>query len=242
MVISQGPEPVVEGLRRLQAMLEGGLADRKVEVAVASKRAELEAMFGRFGPARELVTGAKSLARELGDQIALSRALSDSARVEMLAASPASAEREARASYEILDRMGNVGNLASTAPHLGDIVYAQGRYDEAFDLSTYTQQITIEGDVDAEVRWRQLRAKTLAQRGRYDEAEALAREAVRIAAPTDYLDLHADAVFALAEVLQLAGRRSDAAGALREALELCRRKGNLVRATQAETSLAALGS
>ena len=138
--------------------------------------------------------------------------------------------------------MGNVGNLASTAPHLGDILYAQGRYDEAHQLSEFTERITIEGDVDAEVRWRWLRAKTLARRGQYDEAEAFAMKAVRIVAPTDYLDLHADALDGLAEVLRLAGRRSDAAAALRDALELRRRKGNLVGAARAESSLAELGS
>ena len=159
----------------------------------------------------------------------------------MLAGSQAAAEEEARASYEILERMGNVGNLASTAPHLGDIVYAQGQYDEARQLSEFTEGITIEGDVDAEVRWRWLRAKTLAQRGRFDEAEAFATEAVRIVAPTDYLDLHADALDALAEVLQLAGRRTEAAAALREAIELRRRKGNLVGASRAEAALAELG-
>jgi tetratricopeptide (TPR) repeat protein len=242
LVISQGPEPVVDGLRRLQAILEDGPADRKLEVAVASKRGELEAMLGRFEPARELVTRATSLAREIGDQIALSRALADSARVEMLAASPAAAERDARASYEILDRMGNVGNLASLAPHLGDILYAQGRYDEAHQLSEFTERITVKGDVDAEVRWRWVRAKTLARRGRYDEAEAFAMEAVRIAARTDYLDLHADALESQAEVLRLAGRRPDAAAALKESLELRRRKGNLVGAARAESSLAELGS
>jgi class 3 adenylate cyclase/tetratricopeptide (TPR) repeat protein len=242
LVISQGPEPVVEGLRRLQALLEGGPADRKVESSAASKSAELEAMVGRFGPARELITHAKSLAREVGDQIALARTLSDSARVEMLAASPAAAEMESRASYDILERMGNVGNLASTAPHLGDIVYAQGRYDEAHQLSEFTERITIEGDVDAEVRWRWLRGKTLARRGRFDEAEAFAMEAVRIVARTDYLDLHADALESLAEVLRLAGWRSDAAAALREALELRRGKGNLVGAARVESSLAELGS
>jgi tetratricopeptide (TPR) repeat protein len=242
LVISQGPEPVLECLDRLHAMLEGGPADRKVEVAVAAKCGELEAMLGRFGPARELITRATSLARELGDQIALSRTLGDSARVEMLAGSPAAAEREARVSYEILDRMGNVGNLASLAPHLGDTVYAQGRYDEAFDLSVFTEQITVEGDVDAEVRWRQLRAKTLARRGRHEEAEILAMEAVRMAAATDYFDLHADALFGLAEVLRLADRKSNAADALREALEVCRWKGNVVGAARAESSLAELGS
>jgi tetratricopeptide (TPR) repeat protein len=241
-VISQGPTSVVEGIHRLEAMLDGGPIDRKMEVAIASKRGELEAMRGRFAPAREQIARAEALARDLGDQIALCRALGDSARVEMLAGSPSVAEREARRSYEILDRMGNVGNLASTAPHLGDIVYAQGGFDEAFQLSEFTERITIQGDVDAEVRWRQLRAKTLARWGRHDEAKILATEAVRIVAATDYLDLHADALFDMAEVLGLAERSSDAASALREALELCRRKGNLVRAIQAESWLAALGS
>ena len=177
----------------------------------------------------------------MGDQIALARSLLDSSRVEMLADSPVTAEREARAGYEILDRMKSTGNLASAAPHLGDFLYAQGRYEEAEELAEFGERITIEGDVDAEVRWRQLRAKTLARRGRHDEAEPLVREAVRIVAPTDYLDLHADALFALAEVMQLAGRSSDAAEALRDALDVCRRKGNLVGAGRAESLLAALG-
>jgi predicted ATPase/class 3 adenylate cyclase len=242
LVISQGPTPVVEAIGRLQALLEGGVKDRKMEVAVDSKRAELEAMLGRFELARELVARATVLAQEFGDQISLSRTLLDSARVEMLADSPETAERDARAGFEILDRIKSTGNLASAAPHLGDFLYAQGRYEEAERLSEFSERITVEGDVDAEVRWRQLRAKTLARRGRYDEAEPLVREAVRIVAPTDYLDLHADALFALAEVMQLAGRSADAAEALRDALDVCRRKGNLVGAGRAEALLAALGS
>ena len=242
LVISQGPTPVVEAISRLKALLDGGLTDRKMEVAVDAKRAELEAMMGRFELARELVARATALAQEFGDQISLSRALLDSARVEMLADSPAAAEREARKGYEILDRMKSTGNLASAAPHLGDFLYAQGRYDEAQQLSELGERITIEGDVDAEVRWRQLRAKTLARRGHHDEAEALAREAVRIVAPTDYLDLHADAFFALAEVCGWRAGDPEAAEALRDALAMCRRKGNLVGVGRAESLLAALGS
>ena len=48
LVISQGPLPVVEGIRRLEAMGERARGDRKVEVAVATKLGELEAMLGRF--------------------------------------------------------------------------------------------------------------------------------------------------------------------------------------------------
>lgn len=41
--------------------------------------------------------------------------------------------------------------------------------------------------VDPEVLWRQLRAKVLVRRGLHEEAEVLAREAVRRAAGTDFL-------------------------------------------------------
>ncbi len=164
LVISQGPTPVVEAISRLQATLEGGVTDRKMQVAVDAKRAELEAMQGRFELARELVARATELAQEFGDQISLSRTLLDSARVEMLADSPETAERDARAGFEILDRMQSTGNLASAAPHLGDFLYAQGRYDEA--EKTLGVQRT---DHD---RWRRRRRGALAAATREDARPA----------------------------------------------------------------------
>ena len=234
LVISEGPTPTDEGIRRLESILAQGGGDRRVEAAVTAKRGELEAMRGRFEPARKLITQAKSLARELGDQVALVGVLRDSGYVEMLAVEPTRAETELREGYEILDRIGDVGHLSSFAPDLGDAVYEQGRYDEAHLLSEIAERITIQGDVDAEVRWRQLRGKTLARRGRHEEAEAMAVEAVRLASKTDYLDLHAHALMGLAEILRLAHREPDAASALREALDLHRRKGNL--AAEARTA------
>lgn len=52
--------------------------------------------------------------------------------------------------------------------------------------------------------------------------------AVRLIAATDYLDLHAHAMVALAEVRRLAGRAADAASSLRGAHGLYQRKGNVV--------------
>jgi tetratricopeptide (TPR) repeat protein len=241
LVISQGPTPVPVAIERLRAVLEMSTGDRKLEAGTATKLAELEAMLGRFEPARELVVRAKMLNEELGDQVAVARSLSDAARIEMLAGAPSAAEAEARAAFDVLRGMGNIGQLASAAPHLGDIVYELGRHDEAMELAELTERISIEGDVDAGVRWRLVQAKVLARRGRSEDAARLAADAVRIAAPTEYLDLRADALFAQAEVDRLAGRSSDAVGSLREALELCRQKGNLVRAAQAERQLAELG-
>jgi ATP/maltotriose-dependent transcriptional regulator MalT len=104
-------------------------------------------------------------------------------------------------------------------------------------LGEAADRITIVGDVDAEVRGRQVRAKVLARRGRHPEAEALAEEALRLAARTDYLDPHAFALLAVAEVHRLAGRNHDAASAVHEAVELFRRKGNVVAEARAASLL-----
>jgi class 3 adenylate cyclase/tetratricopeptide (TPR) repeat protein len=240
LVTSEGPTPVDEGIRRMETLQDQGRGDRRVEISVTRARAKLEAMYERFDAARNFIAQAKALADELGDRVALAAVLRDSASVLMLAGDPETAETEVRAGYEILERISDFGHLSSFAPELGDAVYAQGRYDEAFRLSKVAERITIEGDADANVRWRQLRAKTLARRGRFEEAEGLAVEAVRLVAATDYLDLHAHALLSLSEVLQLADRQSDAASAVRQALDLYRRKGNIVGEARAESLLAEL--
>ena len=242
LAIDQGPSPADEGIRRLAAVLERSHGDRKVEIGVTRARAGLEAMRGRFDVAREHIAHAKSMARELGDQVALAAAFRDAGHVETLAGDPVSAETEDRAGFEILERIGDHGHLASAAPDLGDAIYTQGRYDEAAELADLAERLTIEGDVDAQVRGSQLHAKVLAQRGRLGEALPLAEEAARLAAGTDYLDLHAHALMSLAEVFRLADRTEDAAATLRDAIELHRRKRNVVDEARARAVLEELGS
>jgi class 3 adenylate cyclase/tetratricopeptide (TPR) repeat protein len=242
LVIDAGPMPADEGIRRLDSLLEQSHGDRRVAVGVTRARGALEAMRGRIDAAREDIAQGKALTRELGDQVGLAGVLRASGFVEMLAGDPAKAEAELRAGYEIFDRIGDVGHLTSLASGLGDAVYAQGRYDEALRLTEVVERITIEGDVDPEVLWRQLRAKVLARQGRHGEAEALVRDAVRRAAGTDFLDLHARALLAQGEVLQLAGRNDEAASAVREALDLYRRKGHVVGEAEAVSLLQELGT
>jgi class 3 adenylate cyclase/tetratricopeptide (TPR) repeat protein len=224
----EGPTPASQGIRRLQTILDDGQGDRRVGISVARNRAEFEAMQGQADEARGFIAEAMALARELGDLVAQAGVLRNSGGVEMLAGDAIAAERELRDGYDALERLSDYGHLASMAPDLGDAVYAQGRYDEALRLSEFGESITIAGDVDADVRWRQLRAKALARAGRHDEAEAFAIEAVRIVAATEFLNLHAHALMALAEVRRLAGRTSEAADAVRKAIELYRHKENVV--------------
>ena len=76
--------------------------------------------------------------------------------------------------------------------------------------------------------------------GRLAEGEQIAREAVALAQDTDDINLHGDALMALAEVLQLAGRPDEAAPFIDQALRLYEQKGNLVSAGKAHSLLAEL--
>jgi tetratricopeptide (TPR) repeat protein len=78
----------------------------------------------------------------------------------------------------------------------------------------------------------------LAAQGDVEQAERLAREAVALAARTDYLEEHADALMTLAEVLRRAGWAAEATPALEEALRLYERKDNTVLAARAREALA----
>ncbi len=227
LAIIEGPTPVDEGLRRLNGFAGPGL-DRRVEVAIDRARIPLETMRGRFDEARRLARRTQTRASERGDHVALIGVLREFGFLEMLAGDIAAAEAHLRAGYDLSEKVNDIGHLASVAPDLGDVLYEQGRYEEALLLAEVSERITIEGDVDAGARWRQLRGKALARLGRMEEATAAATAAVDLSGPTQYLDLRSHALVGLAEVHRLAGRSAEAAAALRQAIELCREKGNLV--------------
>jgi hypothetical protein len=95
-------------------------------------------------------------------------------------------------------------------------------------------------DVETAIGWRRVRAKVLARRGEPAEGERLAREAIALAARTDYLHYHAQAVADLAEVLRLSGRSKESAAVAKEAIRLYEKKGNIVAARTLRNFLAEL--
>jgi hypothetical protein len=97
--------------------------------------------------------------------------------VERLAGEWEAAERLYRSGYEIYERMGEKALLSTLAVFLGDAVYAQGRYDEAFGLTRVSREAASPEDVPSQMFWRALRAKVLATRGATSEAERLGRDA-----------------------------------------------------------------
>jgi class 3 adenylate cyclase/tetratricopeptide (TPR) repeat protein len=203
--------------------------------------ASLYAMQGDFETARSLVQEANTLLGELGRIYTVALAHHD-ATVELLAGEPAAAEERLRTAYERLDELGEKALFASTASMLAHAVYAQGRYEEAARFCRAAREAAAADDLSAQVEWRGVSAKLLAQRGRYAEAETLAREAVELVAQTDFLRSHGDALLDLGDVLALGGQLEKASTAFRDGLELYEEKGDTVMAGRASERLDATGS
>jgi predicted ATPase/class 3 adenylate cyclase len=234
-----GPTPVNEAVARCRQLVTEAGGDRLVEANVARYLAVLEAMRGNFADARALVAQARATYEDLGmhhmSQTAISLAYGS---IGLLAADYEAAGIELRTGLNALEGMGDRGYLSSVAAFLSQALYGQGRLDEADDLAGRAQASAAPDDLWSQVLSRGTRARVCASRGAYEEAERYAREAVGLAAPTDALDLHGNALVDLAETLALAGRNEEAAGCFADALRLYERKGNDVSAERARSRLA----
>ncbi len=228
-----GPMPVGEALERCEEIRRSATANGGLEVALLVTRAHLEAMRGRFEPARELIREATALAQRLGRQFMLDAEVAPAAAyVARLSGDTAEAERVLRPACERLERIGELSFLSSVAPMLADAVLAQGRDVEALEMTERwrPERLTVPEDADAQSEWRRVRAMVAARRGDLAEAERLCREAVAIGAGTDFLDLRARTLADLGDILRLAGRPDESAAAVHEAIRWYEQKGNVVAA------------
>src|SRR5262249_28910928 len=116
--------------------------------------------------------------------------------IAMLAGDPVTAEMHLRLGYESLSKMGEKGFLCITAALLAKAILAQGekRYAEASKLIQISQEAAEGEDLSAQILCQGLSARILADRGHHGEAVALASSAVALAAETDLVNQHADAL------------------------------------------------
>jgi len=238
-----GPAPAADGIRRCEEILAEPPQQRRIRASALRALAGLKAMQGSFDEARRAMTDCRTILDDLGLRITAASATESYAIVEMLAGDPGAAERELRWGYESLGEMGAAAEVAPVlAALLAQALHAQGRDEEALRFSELSQEAAAPDDLSAHVQWRAARAKVLACRGKIEEGEPLAREAVRLAAQTDFLVLHGDALVDLAEVLALAGRARECVPVLEEAVRLYERKGNVVSAERARALTSEAGT
>jgi tetratricopeptide (TPR) repeat protein len=235
-----GPTPVPEAIEHCLEIQEQVRGSPVALAQTLSALAPLRAMSADLEDARRLVRAGDEI---LGELVGLHSAVSQhEALVEMLAGEPSVAETRLRHSYEKLHEMGEKALLATTAAMLAQAIYDQGRDDEAEELCRVSERLAAVNDLSAQVAWRGVQAKVYAGKGMMREAEVLAREAVRLAEPTDLLMDRADALLDLGAVLRQCEKEVEADGAIRAALELYRQKGNAVSAHRARSQLEAAGA
>ena len=221
-----GPRPVHEALERLEAGIgvdsspaERVVGDHPVAILI---RAQMFAMDDRFDEARELATAATEILRERGSPVSYDTVI---AEIEMLAGEFELAEKHLLAAYGYADTNRSPAVTALVAAMLARVLCALGRYDEAQEFANKGREHALANDAFTQVSWRQALALIYADRGEFDEADRLAREAVDFAQTTDAPGFQGDAFFDLAEVLAAAQEPAAAIAALDDALDRYERKG-----------------
>ena len=201
------------------------------------------AMVGRFDEARALVSELRTEYAERGATGRLATLTAQvAAEVELLAGDPAAAAELGEKGCRLLERVGDQAVLSTAAALLAQALYELGRLEEADAWARRAAELGATDDAATQILWRRAKAKVLARREEFDEAERLARDAVALGAGTDKIDWQGGSYVDLSEVLCLAGRRTEAAAALEQALSLFERKGNLVMAGRVRDRLRELSS
>jgi predicted ATPase len=232
-----GPTPVARAIRRCDEIHKRVRSSPGAGAVTSHQLAALHAMRGGFAVARTLIREGNEILNDLGR---MNSAVSHAEGwVELLAGRPAAAEERLRLGYGRLEQMGEKAFLASTAAMLAQAIYAQGRYGEAEQFCQVSHSTAAAEDLVTQVMWRGVRAKILARQNRMEEADVLAREALKMAEQTDWLTHHADALLDFSHVVRLMGLSVEADAAARESIKLYERKGNVVSAGAARSWLAA---
>ena len=235
-----GPTNAEEALERCEQILVSASGDRLVEAKTMTILAGLHAMRADFDKGRKLFDKGRSLQTELGQNLSLAAGPQVSGMIEMLAGDYVVAEREFASSYEALNEIGDKGFLVTSAAFLGRALYEQGRYDEAEKYTRISEDLAPKEDLTARGDWVSTRAKILAHKGEFDEAEKLAREALAIFKEEAEIRDRADSLLDLGEVLELAGKEDEVKPLLEEAIRLYETKGIIPSVDKAKTRLAKL--
>jgi hypothetical protein len=152
--------------------------------------------------------------------------------VETLAGDLEGSERELRAALQLALRYREREPVARIAAGLSRVLSTRGRSSEADGFSTMSVDHAPAEGLAAQALWRAAKARVMASSDDHLEAERLAREAVGLA-PAEMLNLRADLLVDLAEVLLRARQPAKAEPVVAEAIQLYERKGNLVSAARA---------
>jgi ATP/maltotriose-dependent transcriptional regulator MalT len=238
--VLNGPTPVDEAIAYCERVLSRASEDRKASAITEVALARLEAMRGNFEAARVRYRRSRALLEEFGYRFFAALTSQDSAPIEMFAGDLEAAERELRKDCQTLEEMGEHNYLSTTAGMLADVLYRQGRYQEAGEFATICRELASADDVVSQFLWRCVQAKLLARERQHEQAGTSITEAIGLIGGSDWLDGQGNGFLDLAEVRRLRGRIDDALEALAQASARFTAKGNIVSARRADELAAGL--
>jgi class 3 adenylate cyclase/tetratricopeptide (TPR) repeat protein len=239
-----GTTPVEDGIR----LCEAGIADAGMNLLQASwmltEMAGLLVMVDRVEEAEAAADRGAALQQQLG--YAFGMAGTDwfrGTRARQLGR----LEEAHRLLGDSAERMAESGERLYTALAFGEQSHVQndlGRFEEALATAERAQALGgIDVTEDTTAYWLVVeallvgaKARALGGLGRFDEAEALGREAVALVDRTDALNAQGEARLGLAEILEPAGRSGEALDLAADAADRFYRKGNLAGERQARAA------
>ena len=233
------PVPADAAVAVAEQLLQAASGEPWAEGYLLLPLSALYAYTGRFGDARAALTRSRSIFAGFGARLALAYAALPAGHIEMTAGDPAAAERHLREGYEAFGAITGRAYLAAT---LAEALYAQGRLDEAQQMTEEAEKSAAQDDIVPHVQWLATRAKLLARHGRLAAARQLVAQAEALISPTSWEWFKAMVQVAKAEVNRLAGDPVQAAASLRAALRIYEERRATALARQIEAALASLAA
>jgi tetratricopeptide (TPR) repeat protein len=231
VALATGPRPADEALATYDALLSEQPHPNDLLL-----RGVLLAQVDRVDEAWAVALTAEERARELGWEFGCTWL----SHIALVAGDDIRAAQHLREACDLYEAGGNTPVLSTQAPLLGRVLCALGRHEEAEQLAAQGRELGDPDDVLTQTLWRETEALVQSHHGEHTAAVQLAREAVGFAEATDALQLQAEALECLAEVLQAAGSRDEALSTWEKALERYERKGVVPLARRVRGRLAAL--
>ncbi len=234
------PVPADAAIARAEQLLQAADGEPWAEAGILIPLSLVYAYAGRLADARAAIARIQSVYERSAAKIRWAMGATSAGHVEQIAGDAAAAEHHLREAYETYRAMGERGYLSTVAGVLAEALYAQGRLEEARQMTEEVQAAAAPGDIDAQARWRSVRAKVLARRGQLPAARTLLDEAAALVSPTSWAALQAETLLARAEVDQLAGESGQAEASLHAALRISQDRHATSLADRAAAALASL--
>ena len=235
-----GPTPVGEAVEVVRRILDEVGGFPRAEASVMTELAHLMAMRGDFDAALGLSSEAATILGELGDRARAASLAPTPIWISLMMGDPATAEEMARSSHGTLRDLGARSAQGVVAALLARALFALGRVEEAESLAASIEEVQPD-DVRTRITCGAIRARALTSMDQLGAGESKAREIVRLAKQTDFINEEGDARLDLAEILRSVGQSDAAVRAAQSSLSCYERKGNLVSAERAREVLARFG-